>query len=1344
MIDFSEFTENKEPKSSKWSDKFEPPTPEFPKLPLSVLPLNEAMVRPPSLDELQNTGQNARTAIAQAPPIPQPFTRWKAGQIDTHDDKIRRWLNYYEKGKKDNSVLQGLLDSVANTGNLFNILGGNLSKKGYLKALKLEPDVGEWAAAKEAYDIYKNNLKWNDPEKYTGILEDIPKVATEFGIVNAAFPGAGTMQRFAAQRALQQEDETWKEKAVGTIGAAAMGKGLDIVGNVVPKGALGKVLKAGIATTGLGALTPGGVQDKVNTMITILGFEGVGAIQGALNGKPLAKVPDAMERARQLNPKLRDISDSELESYLFVFDAARDKSIPVQPTLKSEGNVRIRPEDLGGRSVSTMPEAPIGRIQEKQTQDLRDALNIPQALAKVERPITTLARPRALLTPPAPQEVDYKKPAPLPYYRIREKIEQQPITPTETAEGARPIKAGVSPKYALNQIYELMNRYPMGSPEAEYFAKLIQTGQFKDNPNFPNPPSGGQPAILPLQPPKPPSQTPLTEPESLQIPKPIQTTPQTIEGQVKVEKPLLQAPKAKPLTPTEIYSLKQMGLSSKDIQKSTPDELRGQIRNKPKGKGGMRKGSLMIPTKEELAELKKNADKLLQPETPTQGVAIKQLSNVEKEPVFQNTVNTILGSMGEIKKLSKTEVEDARHKLRSQQIAKGIAFTEQGIKENKPAGQIIRSSKKGYAGQMESPTFTPPKITDEGKDSISRRILEVYPIGSPNPVSQFYRTNTQDAFDKVFAGVVPQPAEFGYIEKIIGKKAAIALWDSIRPYQPYGLIELLKDANAITKMIFGWDLQYPRQTSTIQQRNPVIFAKGVKTAVKSLVSEKFSDQMEAELRANPNHEIAQKAGVNFLSDRPWAIWQENAEQHPSDLPERMAKLGQKSIKPLKYLTTPIRAIGTYFTAQNRSMATSMNQTMQALFDEQYKSLQTKHLSGEELNKQLSNNADAINTLVKILRAKNPTLRAFQKAANFFFFSPSMTAARPYQAKVLVANKGARGYTASAIASDIAKIYLISMMAKLAGNWWRSQNPDSDKKPPIDGELNITSSKWGKVLSDRTEFDISGGNVPFYRTLIRLAVQHYKTQSGEETEAPFWNTVSQYFKSRESGLVSLGEEQITGKDWLGKPISRGMSLWNHLSPSFVNDFYDAFKYSGLPQAIISQPADFLSTGTQTYPEGIRTQRKIQMNQLAQKSYGKNWNDLNLNQRKDLSKKNPQLEQMQAEARVKEPMSSQSAIDQTKESAKRLSDSIDPKIKKFMTDNNYALTGVSKSVGNKGVLSDIWYDRYEEIVSEAINKRLQAALIKPKEPENVTRRKLDNTIRDIKEKARKQLYTEMGKE
>lgn len=714
-----------------------------------------------------------------------------------------------------------------------------------------------------------------------------------------------------------------------------------------------------------------------------------------------------------------------------------------------------------------------------------------------------------------------------------------------------------------------------------------------------------------------------------------------------------------------------------------------------------------------------------------------------------------------VEKIRKQVVVPAVKKMRKQQIAKAMAIEQAVIGEGASAADVIRRSKGGYKVDVDIPTMSPLELSPTQWDAYSRQVYSVY----PGPEFKFQQTTAQGALDKLRTGHVLTDSELALLIPVMGAEAV----EDIQKMQERTATEaekaqrkwnLLRDIVLFWKSPFNYDLQFVRNAMNFLPRHPVKYTKATMKALKAYADRDYARNLIDAVKEDPEYEDA-SAYLNFLETGELAPLRLLPEQYRGRLPSRLAKLGARRGPYVWAATMPIRGIGRAQLAAERSFVASANWFMLELWKQRSKQwepslqlLETGELSLEErqriedtVEKHKRNHADVINTYMKILRAKSATGRAIQTAANFVLWSPSMTYSRFKRPKLLLTATGSRGYAMQLEAANIAKIYLVMMAMTAIGNYFRD---DDDQLEP---EMNPMSSNWGKFKQGDTWFDLGGGETQHYRTLAQFIVGEVKTQSGRTVEIPRWDIAKKYAQGRETALIGVIQELLTGETVFGQKVWEapdlealqaegtvtaeiyaeawrkasglpagevafltGRFLSEHLMPAALVSFAEAAVMDGWPQAAAAGVTEFMALSAQSYKARANAELNLLQDALAEATYKKKWEALTPDQQKTIRRLEPILAEKQVEVRKEQQRWATQPFErrEEKEVEEKLFNALTKPVQKELEKLGLTAGSVSRRWGSVAApyyLNEIRFERYVELTQVHVSKALDRLFGRP---------------------------------
>ncbi len=719
--------------------------------------------------------------------------------------------------------------------------------------------------------------------------------------------------------------------------------------------------------------------------------------------------------------------------------------------------------------------------------------------------------------------------------------------------------------------------------------------------------------------------------------------------------------------------------------------------------------------------------------------------------------------------------EPAVKELRAQQATAYESIMKQEIAKGTPPAEALQKAREGMRGKAETFKVPSPNFTPDEMNVISSKIIGKYK-------DVFKVNNAKEAFDAWNKGEVLQRSQFQYIEGVLGKKVAMGLYDSqeVMKTKSYTPLSLENDIQAAAKLIVSLDVQIARQASTIALRHPILFAKAVGVNARAYVSEKYAENIEARTQRSPYYEQATNDGINRLSNTAYSG--ERAEQFAlsTHLTQKLLHAGETSGKVGKAASAPLRALGKITRGAERGFAAAHDYLVQSMYDTAMAEFEkaglpvTPKMQAEfvqrasqgdvaarkalvKAQQYRTNRASAINTLVKVLRAKNPDMKKIQKAANHVLFSASVTTARFKIFSDAVTKVGSRAYIGSAIATDIAKMVLVSSLMTLIGKELASKYEWARKKdgsPKIYSDNNVLSSNWGKAIVWDSSFDLGGGEIQKYRFIAKLIAGKTKTQAGEIKEVPRTDVIEQYLKGRGNPVLGLIARWWTGTDFMGKdiwempdlapyaagekgPLGKqfagevqglqnvlgekagkgvylaGREVANALATQILSATWEAAIDQGWAQTLSRGAAEIFSQGTNEVTEYASTAVTKMKNKLAQEKYSKKWDDLSDVQQRQIRGYSTTLRDLEKEAAKVKPNSYEyvgETIKKQAEVGREVQKGLDKDIQTQMTSLGVSVGGLSKNIGD-WKLNDARYKAYQDTVKEVLNPRLREIMDRP---------------------------------
>jgi hypothetical protein len=679
--------------------------------------------------------------------------------------------------------------------------------------------------------------------------------------------------------------------------------------------------------------------------------------------------------------------------------------------------------------------------------------------------------------------------------------------------------------------------------------------------------------------------------------------------------------------------------------------------------------------------------------------------------------------------LNKTERKVAVKKLRALQAARGREAYDLARAEKKGRLESLAIAKKAFSKKANIPEMTPLELSPQEWEVYGKRIESVY-----KPEQIFQRSGSAEALKKMSEGRIPTDYEFGLLAPVLGKKATIEIYKKfrkIRDFTRWDIPRLIRDGLHST---FGYDPQAIRSLSGMAVRHPKLYGNAVAVNIKGYVSSKAADKAAFKVETSKEYQIGKTDyRTNYLGMTPWAS---------SKAGTRLQQYGEfadylKTAKGKKGFL--FRKWGDWLLASERGANVGINTGINSLVKQSEGQLAgiraRKIMSDAEVKAWRSKRGTRINALTKRLTARNPDARGIQEAARWVLFSPSHTISRPAQRVLTIKdvlsknNIADRTFLLQMYASNIAAITAISGIVAYTGHKMRMADPT--KEPAIDSSPNPFSPLWGRVRVGNDVIDISMGESSTDKLMLRLIASAYlygkervlgqdQTRIAGNRAMPAGEAIKNYLTSRESMIIGLANSLATGKDWIGKDISKAELARKSVPFEFINSLGDAMLADGLldeiaqgdiqnasKNMISNIPIPLLGIagfGTQAYPVRATTTRKKFRNILAKKSYKKGWDELSSGQQLILTNSHkPQFDLLNEQIRVQR-LGDPASIEQIKKAEVKAGKDVR---KMLSRSNRTILKEVSLGLSRrpKGfALNDKRFHLYKQLVAQAITDQL----------------------------------------
>lgn len=467
----------------------------------------------------------------------------------------------------------------------------------------------------------------------------------------------------------------------------------------------------------------------------------------------------------------------------------------------------------------------------------------------------------------------------------------------------------------------------------------------------------------------------------------------------------------------------------------------------------------------------------------------------------------------------------------------------------------------------------------------SDQLNTLHHIVDESPLQFYERVTANDALtNAVKDGVAPTEGEQALLERVFGKVA-----DSAAAAGKASKKELIIGGLNVTRAIrSAVDISASfRQNLVTAVTHPAVFAKSFAKSARMFVDPAYHRAIMDEIHNDPFYPFLQKIsnGKLFTEIGDTAKQGANlAKREEAFIGGNLAeRLNLREIpgplKGKKYATGP----GDLVRASDRAFTGALNYTR---FMVGKQLIEKAALMGHDLSdpKVGQSIADLIGTITG--RGKVPKfLEPHLVTANVGLFSPRLIAARlnmlspVYYAKL---DPFARGEALAAARNMVAMMGTVMVVAKMAG---ASVNFDP------------RSSNFGKIRFGNTRIDITGGFSQYIRFIAQEMMREEISSNGHHAHIGWgqhdisdWSNLSKFVRSKAAPIPSFAWDEMSGKDFIGRPIKQGHELWGN-APFLAQDILDAQQTGAPPQRIAA--AAFLSAigfGVQSYkdkPQGRPT-------------------------------------------------------------------------------------------------------------------------------------------------------------
>lgn len=659
-------------------------------------------------------------------------------------------------------------------------------------------------------------------------------------------------------------------------------------------------------------------------------------------------------------------------------------------------------------------------------------------------------------------------------------------------------------------------------------------------------------------------------------------------------------------------------------------------------------------------------------------------------------------------RLEKPLQEASRKAERARRVAKAENILKSNARQGDKAFQKSRGALKG---QLPKGEVKPPKGSQITETDINQLM---YRVATSNRLQHFEKQNARDGLASILRGEIPQDNQIAKLERVFGSDLAKQLLKK-RTLTKRALDTVMDIANAPRSLLASTDLSaFARQSAVTGSRHPIIWGKTLPAGIKSWGSRNVARNIDNAIRKNPYYNWSQKTRNKlFLPEVETSL---RAARQPEMFASRLAeKLPgvQPSQRAFINMTNKLRMDAFSKYAHRYKKLGMTPETHPKVFDD----------------------------LNKVLNAG--TGRGFipegmsSKVANFAFFSPRYVLSR-FQNMTHIFQPGMSKEGRKVAAEQMASFITMDLGILSSIKYFGGDN--------VDVELDPRSSDFAKLKVGDTRFDIHAG----YQQLLRYAAQaasgKRKSVGSERVrELDRKDLALSFARSKLSPAASFIIDSFSGSTMIGEKFPPegkykiAREVWERTAPLAIQDTEDALYNDGWQTGTIAGTLAMLGVGVQSFPESEWSKLAIMQDDLAQRTFNNNWDNLTERQQRALMAQHYELEQTRQKARYESKdrvPDMDYIIEQQREVAKEAREALPSNIRQELDSLQVRLPGVSRSIGKNQShwLNDKRYKKYQNIYKGALKNSLSKLVNNPeykKLPADYKERALDKMITEAKE-------------
>lgn len=690
---------------------------------------------------------------------------------------------------------------------------------------------------------------------------------------------------------------------------------------------------------------------------------------------------------------------------------------------------------------------------------------------------------------------------------------------------------------------------------------------------------------------------------------------------------------------------------------------------------GMRKAGFQTPSIEELTRM--------QPGVVTQRVSYTPT------PIPKEYREKLITTLKEAKKVRPEVLEE-----KGLELSRRVGGIEPTIAHLRKKGVPSEKAIIASTGKLKGPLTEYTQRFEPIRGKVSDKVLESYfkTIAEHPELRPLEKISSQVSLTKLVDGSYMTLGDVRNIWKAFNETAP-ELGKAAMRHVPIGERSWRIFQEAInlpyTTLTNIWDMSgLTRQGRFLMQRYPELAPTFISKYAQSFASERLTKDIVRGYRSSPNYNRAIRLGLQITEEPSLAMPLGMLEERFLGAPllERVPIVGKYVVKPTA-----------------RSFTSSLNWYRMSIVDRIIGAADAtgRPLTDVKLKRLISD----INDMSGRSALKGS---AIQHAAPFInaLFAPRFAISRAKLIGKAFYRPGVAATWASMIGTNMA----IMALVKAAGG------------DDVEVEPDLRSSDGGKVKIGNTRFDLWAGQLPYVRTLVRLATGETKSVAGHIYPLDYKAEIFNVLRSRTNPLYSLVVDAITGQTYIGERFgapprgvvgdwmtSKGIpewvqstskEVWDRMGPLTMQDVTDALIYEGVPMAITVGMAGFIGVSVQTYPESIGTTVTKLKDQLAQQQLHKNWDDIGPGAQEAIRKSEPDLAELEQQQKYERSLGPEERTYRVEPLP-----GIDQETKQVLKGLYIPVPAVSRKISTNWVLNDERYKEYQDLTALYINSTIR---------------------------------------